>query len=213
MPEVKTYQQADEPSDQTPGTTWLNDNGKAYIRKLDLSWNYIGEWQLPNMHHLHVEGGTMLGPILGAHGLMPVNNPTLTGTATLNDIELADKQWTRTALENYISGALGDGSTSNNVTIGSNIAFGFGVLPHGGTVPLPKYLGDVTAKISDIVMLQVAPDEILHWNSRENDFWSRLICRVNPTTLVVSCYTETSVIHDKYMEGTVQYIIACMKTS
>lgn len=216
----KIYQQADEPDDDRPGTIWFDNRGKGWIKKMTGEWNYVGEWQLPNFHHLHVEGGSMLGPVRGAHGLMSAFNPAMEGTATLNDIDLADKQWTmdqintmRATLENYISGALG-GSTGN-FTIGSSIAFGYGTVNHDGVVPLPKYSGEITAKVSDVVALIVSPYDVDHWNSKSEGYWVKSVCKVNPSTLKVECYTvdylNPSGGDDKYKTGTAQYLIVCVK--
>ncbi len=212
MPVVKNYQQADEPSDLLPGTGWYKDDGKAYIRKLDGSWNYIGEWQLPNMHHLHLEGGTVLGPILGAHGLAPVDDPAFTGTATLNDIDLADKQWTteqmadlQTTLSQMIAAQIG--GTSGNITIGSNLAVGYGTIADGGTIPLPVYADNKRATKPEVWGVLVSMKTVtIHDGSEANDSVWDVSADVN---LVVSAKVVES--HWGTASGTANYIIICKR--
>lgn len=190
MAAVSTYQQAAEPTDMNPGTTWLKDDGSAYIRKLDLTWNYLGEWQLPHMHHLHIEGGTMLGPILGGHGLAPLNNPPFTGTATLNGLDLADKQWVtdqlstlQTVLTNLISNQIG--GTSGNITIGSNMAVGYGTVTDGGTIPLPTYADNKRAVKAEVWGVIVSQSSVTHGSGSEATNWiNECFADVN---LVVTC--------------------------
>jgi len=223
MPEVKTFQQASEPNDLTPGTKWYHDNGKAYIRKSDLSWNYIGEWELPNFHHLHLEGGSMLGSIGGAHGLCHSHNPAFTGTATLNDVDLADKQWTsdqfknlRTILENYISGKIG--GSSGNLSIGNNLAIGFNApgtdIPHGGTIPLPVYSDGKRASKNEVCGVIVSFSKNLTPNHPHNAFNGMSTCSVDANLVVTAIWHISGGgwdgDHGQYV-GAANYLILCKR--
>lgn len=190
MAAVSVYCQADEPTDLAPGTTWRKADGKEYVRKLDGTWNYTGEWQLPNMHHLSIEGGTMLGAILGAHGLAPTNNPAFTGTATLNDVDLADKQWATdqlTALQETLSNLITSqiGGTTGNITIGSNLAIGYGEVNDQGTIPLPVYSDNKRAVKAEVWGLLVSPKSVPHSSGSEATSWlNECFADVN---LLVTC--------------------------
>lgn len=221
MAVVNTYQQASEPTDLTPGTQWYRDDGKAYIRKLDLTWNYIGEWQRPNFNHLHVEGGTMLGPILGEHGLAPLNNPAFTGTATLNDVDLADKQWTsdqiealQTSLENFITGT--SNGTSGTLSIGNNLAIGYGQVKHGETIELPRYGGVAgqRAALSEVWAVLPSIHDLEGWNSKGNDYSFQSQVSVD-ANLKVTCSwlsTENSTVgYIEHYTGSINYIIICKR--
>lgn len=206
------YFQADEPTDLTPSTRWYRDDGKLFIRKIDLSWNYAGEWQLPNMHHLHLEGGTMLGAIDGAHGLAPVDNPAFTGTATLNAIDLADKQWAtdqlaalQTTLSQMIAAQIG--GTSGNITIGSNLAVGYGTIADGGTIPLPVYSDNKRATKPEVWGVLVSLKSVtVHDGSEANDAAWDVSADVN---LVVSAKVVGS--HWGTASGYANYIIICKR--
>lgn len=212
MPVANAYYQADEPTDLTPATRWYKDDGKLYIRKIDLSWNYAGEWQLPNMHHLHVEGGTMLGPILGAHGLAPTDNPAFTGTATLNTIDLADKQWAadqlttlQTTLTNLITNQVS--GSSGNITIGSNLAVGYGTVNDGGTIPLPTYSDNKRAVKAEVWGVLVSMKSVtVHDGSEANDSVWEVSADVN---LVVTAHVVES--HWGTKAGVANYVIICKR--
>jgi len=215
MSEAKTYQQASEPSDLTPGTTWLHDNGKAYIRKLDLTWNYVGEWELPNFHHLHLEGGSMLGPIGGAHGLCHSHNPAFTGTATLNDVDLADKQWIstqledlRSVLENYISGKMG--GTSGNVTVGNNMAIGFGTVQDGATIPLPTYADNTRASKSEVWGVLPSIKSMVGSNHPYVAFQYNMTCSVDANLVASSKWSGGGYVHEAG-QSQINYIIICKR--
>lgn len=220
MPAVSAYQQAVEPTDLKPGTLWYKDDGKAYIRKLDLTWNYIGEWQLPNMHHLHLEGGTMLGVILGDHGLAPSNNPQFTGTATLNNLDLADKQWVtdqlaelQTTLSDLISNQIGGGS--GTITIGNNLAIGYGEVADQGTVPLPKFADDKRATLAQVWAVMCSTKSCPHSSGSEATNWVDE-CFVNTSTLIVTCKIRIvsgggGANAGSGTSGTANYIIICKR--
>lgn len=212
MPQVNAYYQATEPSDLTPATRWYKDDGKLYIRKIDLTWNYAGEWQQPNLNHVHVEGATMLGPLLGNHGLAPLESPAFTGVATLNDIDLADKQWVsdqltalQTTLNNTISNQIG--GTTGNITIGSNMAVGYGTVADGGTIPLPVYSDNVRATKAQVWGVLVSMKSVtVHDGSEANDSVWEVSADVN---LVVTANVNES--HWGAKAGVANYIIICKR--
>lgn len=219
MPVANAYQQAVEPTDLTPGVRWFKDDGKAYIRKLDLTWNYIGEWELPNMHHLHLEGGTMLGPILGAHGLAPTDSPAFTGTPTLGSVDLADKQWTTdqlTALLDTVNKLISNqfGGGSGNLTIGNNMAVGYGTVADQGTIPLPVYADNKRAVKAEVWGLLVSQNSVPHSSGSEATNWiNECFADVN---LLVTCKTRITSggggsNAGSGTSGVANYIIACKR--
>jgi hypothetical protein len=190
MPVVSTYQQAIEPTDLTPGTTWLRDDGTAAVRKLDLTWNEIGNWELPNFGNVSIRGGTMLGPLLGAHGLAPLVDTPLTGVPTSNGIDLADQQWVKdqltamlTTINNLISNAIG--GTNGNITIGSNLAVGYGTVADGGTIPLPVFSDNTRADKSQVWGVLVSMNNAAYSTGSEATSWANK-CTVD-VNLVVTC--------------------------
>lgn len=190
MPVVNTYQQAVEPTDLTPGTTWLRDDGTAAIRKLDLSWNEIGNWELPYFNNLQRSGGTVLGPILGNHGLAPLDSPPFTGTPTINGVDAADKQWVTDQLTT-LQGTLNDllsnaiSGTSGNITIGSNLTVGYGTVFDGGTIPLPVFADNTRADKTQVWGVLVSMNKATYGTGSEATAWSN-DCSVD-SNLLVKC--------------------------
>lgn len=217
MPVVSTYQQAVEPTDLTPGITWLRNDGTAAIRKLDLTWNEIGKWQLPSFNNLPLTGGTMLGAILGQHGLAPLANPAFTGTATLGGVDLAPKQWTTdqlTALQTTISNQITSliGGTTGNITIGSNLAIGYGTVADGGTIPLPIYSDNKRAALAEVWSVLVSNNSTPHSSGAEATSWVDE-CFAN-ASLIVTCkirITSGGGGNNLSGNGTANYIIVCKR--
>ena len=151
MAEVKTYYQADEPTDLTPGTVWILEDGERRQRGTDGGWRDVGHVNLDNGGSVKRAGDSMDGALEGAHGLAPLYSPNFIGNAMLDDADLATKPWVnqeiaglKQAMLEQISSATKQGSPS--LSFGNSIAFGFGMVNHGGAVPLPKYSNNVPAK-------------------------------------------------------------------
>src|ERR1035437_7011845 len=212
MAVVSTYQQDDEPSDLTPGTGWLRGDGKEYVRKLDLSWNYVGEWQLSHKNNLPIEGGTMMGPILGSHGLAPLDNPAFTGAATQNGVDLADKDYLTNqlaALQLTLTSLITNqvGGTMGNITIGGNLAVGYGTVSDGGTIPLPIYADNVRASLSEVWGVLASMKSLTGHDGSEANDWT---FEVNvDASLNVTCTNVES--HWGTFTGVASYIVMCKR--
>lgn len=190
MAVASIYQQAVEPTDLTPGTLWLRDDGTSAVRKLDLTWNELGSWELPSWGNLPVAGGTMLGPILGNHGLAPLASPAFTGAPTINGIDAADKQWVtdqlttlQSTVNDLISNAIS--GTSGNITIGSNLTVGYGTVQDGGTIPLPVFADNTRADKSQVWGVMVSMNNAAYGTGSEATSWANK-CTVD-ANLLVTC--------------------------
>ncbi len=212
MAVASIYQQASEPTDLKPGTIWLGDDGVGKIRKLDGTWNTFGPWQEPNFGLLSLQGGTMLGPILGAHGLATLESPAFTGTPTINAVDAADKDFVtsqvealKTSLTALISNQFG--GTAGNITIGGNLAVGYGTVADGGTIPLPTYADNTRAAKAEVwgVMVSMATMPF-HDGAEANDSSFNIAVDVN---LNVTCQCVES--HWGTKTGTANYIILCKR--
>jgi len=216
MAEVKTYQGADEPTDMAPGTTWLKDDGNAVIRKPDGTWNLIGQWTVPNMGMVDIQGDTMLGPLLGAHGLAPLDSPDFTGTVQVAGEEVATKTWTteqlsdlQTTLEDFIGGQFSGSETT--ISIGNNLAIGYGnganAIPHGGAIPLPKYGDGSRAQLSEVVGVVVSVSSMaMNDGAEANTYvWTVSV----DANLTVTCKTVGT--HWGEHDGSANYLIICKR--
>ena len=219
MSEVKTYQQADEPTDTTPGTGWLRADGTKAQRDLSGAWVEKGSWTLENDGMLPKAGGAVTGAVTGNHGHAPMDSPAFTTNATLDGEDLSTKPWVQeqltnlqTELQNYIIEALGGGESS--LAIGQNIAFGYGTLAHGATVPLPTYSSGVKAVKSEIVLL------LASMYSAQDSTSDRAIaiaaeCWIDPDTLLVTArhrIVSGGGGSNWASDGSANYIIVCVKS-
>jgi len=215
--EVKTYQQADEPTDITPGTTWLRADGTKAQRDLSGAWVEKGSWTLEDDGMLPASGGAVTGAVTGNHGHAPADSPAFTTNATLDGEDLSTKTWVSeqiadlmTTIQDYIANALGGGESS--IAIGQNIAFGYGSVDNGSVVPLPTYSSGVKAVKSEIVLLLPS---IVYSNFRYRDQHRGVITvAIDPTTLIATAtydngHTETG---DTTYDVTIGYIIVCVKS-
>lgn len=154
MPLVETYYQADEPPQTAPGTVWLRADGTKAQRGLSGQWIEKGSWTEENDGMMSVNGGTVLGPVLGNHGHAPLDSPAFLGTMTLNGEEVPDKPWVNDqiqaaveAIQSFVNGVMTGGET---ISIGNDMAIGYGVVADGGTIPLPKYADGTRAILSEV---------------------------------------------------------------
>lgn len=215
MSEVKTYQQADEPTDITPGTTWLRADGTKAQRDLSGAWVEKGSWTLEDDGMLPASGGAVTGAVTGNHGHAPADSPAFTTNATLDGEDLSTKTWVSeqiadlmTTIQDYIANALGGGESS--ITLGQNIAFGYGTLTHGETVPLPTYSTGVKAVKAEIVLLLPSWNEMSIHDSASAHQHMTYYCSIDPDTLAVSSYTDGDNEGTKYHP--INYLIVCVKS-
>lgn len=217
MSEVKTYQQADEPTDATPGTVWLRANGTKAQRDLSGAWIEKGSWTLENDGMLPKAGGAVTGPVTGSHGHATLDSPAFTTNATLDGEDLATKAWVSeqiadlmTTIQDYISNAISGGESS--ITIGQNFVLAYGTVANGAAVPLPTYSSGVKAVKSEITLLIPF---LLYSNFRYRDQHRGCITiGIDPDTLIASVlwdngHTEAT---DISFTVTIGYAIACMKS-
>lgn len=219
MAEVKTYFQATEPTDSTPGTRWINVDGSRKIRGIDGVYRDDGNINLETCGNLSRQGGNMEGAIGGNHGLAPLDSPAFTTSATLEDEEVATKTWAQSlvddleeTLRDVITAAV-DGS-SPNLGIFDYLAVGYGSVAHGEAIPLPYYKlgavnGGTQAKLSELISVHVALKTIMSHSSDSSDLHPSWAISVDPATLVVTCQVVDA---DETHTGTVNYSIICGKT-
>ena len=210
--EVKAYYQADEPTDLNPGTQWFRDDGKAYIRKPDLTWNETGRWTEKNMGHVDIQGDTMLGSLEGDHGLAPLDSPPFTGIVTVNGEEVATKAWTteqlqalQESLQNFIGGQYS--GSEGTITIGNNLAIGFGgPIEHGAAIPLPLYGDGSRAHNSEVwgVIPSLHAIQVHDGGEANNTYWDISV----DANLVVTCHVTSR--WPEYF-GSVNYLIICKR--
>lgn len=217
MSEVKTYQQADEPTDVTPGTVWLRATGTKAQRDLTGAWVEKGSWTETNDGLLPLTGGAVTGPVTGSHGHAPLDSPAFTTNATLDGEDLSTKTWVSeqiadlmTTIQDYISNAISGGESS--ITIGQNFVLAYGTVANGGTVPLPTYSSGVKAVKSEITLLIPF---LLYSNFRYRDQHRSLITvGIDPDTLIATVTYDNG--HTEWLDTnftvTIGYAIACMKS-
>ena len=211
MAECKTYYQSGEPTDMTPGTTWIDDAGNRNVRGTNTAWRYAGNVNLDNMGSVNRAGDTMDGALEGAHGLASLYSAPLTGTPHVNYNEIADKPWVLTLLEackTTLRDEISDATrkTSSSMAIGENIAFGYDVVDHGNTIPLPSYSNGVMASKDEIVLLHVGMRTTLAGGDNGNA-WT--LFSVDPVTLIVTANMCPGPGYAHFYS--VNYVIVCMK--
>ena len=194
MAEVKTYHGADEPTDMAPGTTWRKDDGKEFARKPDGTWVQTGRWTERNCGHVDIQGDTMLGPLLGQHGLAPLDSPPFTGMPTISGGEIATKTWTtdqlsdlQKALQDFISGQFS--GSEGSITIGNNLAIGYGTRTNGQTIPLPVYGDKSNAFLTEVWAVMVSPADMGGSISGDIADIFTVHCSVD-SSLLLSCYIK-----------------------
>ena len=217
MSEVKTYQQADEPTDATPGTGWLRADGSKAQRDMSGAWVEKGSWTLENDGMLPKAGGAVTGAVIGNHGHAPMDSPAFTTNATLDGDDLATKVWVAqqiadlmTTIQDYISNAISGGESS--ITIGQNFVLAYGTVANGGTVPLPTYSSGVKAVKSEITLLIPF---LLDSNFRYRDqHHCRITVGIDPDTLIATVTYDNGhrEAGDIAFTVTIGYAIACMKS-
>jgi hypothetical protein len=218
MAAVQTYYQADEPNETTPGTVWLRSDGTKAQRDLSGNWIEKGSWVLEDDGLLSKNGGAVVGPITGNHGHAPTDSPAFTTNITLDGEDVPDKPWVtaqiedmQTALQTYVTEALSVGDTG--ISIGANLAFGYGIIAHGGTIPLPKYSDDTQATIGQICLLLVGPSTLARASGGEATYWV-YETSVDPTTLLVTARTRITSGgggNNAGVNGTANYSIICKR--
>ena len=209
MAECKTYFQSGEPTDQTPGTTWIDDSGNRLVRGINTAWRSAGNVNLDNLGAVKRAGDSMDGALEGAHGLAPLYSAPLTGTPHVNYNEIADKPWVLTLLEackTMLRDEISDATrkTSSSMAIGENIAFGCGVVGDGDLIPLPTYSNGSMATKDEIVLGPFVSFKVTRQGipTTATDF------SVDPITLKVTAKL--------YIEGSMNdclanYIVICLK--
>ena len=217
MSEVKTYQQADEPTDVTAGTTWLRADGTKAQRDFSGAWIEKGSWTLEDDGMLPAAGGAVTGAVTGNHGHATLDSPAFTTNATLDGEDLSTKTWVSeqisdlmTTIQDYIANALGGGESS--LAIGQNIAFGYGSVANGTVVPLPTYSSGVKAVKGEIDLLLPS---IAYSNFTSRDQHRNYVTlSIDPTTLIATAtydnqHNETG---DTTYDVTIGYLIVCVKS-
>ena len=214
MAEVKTYY-GTEPSDSSPGTMWLRTDGTKAQRDLSGVWIEKGSWTLEDDGLLSKEGGAVTGPVTGNHGHAPTDSPAFTTIITLDGEEVPDKPWVteqmtnmQTDLQNFITEALSGGESG--ISVGNNMAFGYGTLAHGAAVPLPKYSDDTRATLGQIVIMGAAlVDTHAITPSRAGDNMLGYKCKIDAATLVVTAQILMS--YQDWVATDAQYWIICVR--
>jgi hypothetical protein len=216
---VQSYYQADEPTDQTPGTIWYRDDGTMAQRDLSLAWVEKGNWLLTDNGMLSKEGGDVSGPVTGSHGHAPIDNPAFTGNITLDGEDVPDKPWVQAqmdaleeTIQRFIAEALA--GTDTTISIGNNMAVGVGTVVHGGAITLPKYADDTRADISEVWGAPfVSPAALARGNGSEATGMA-YECTVDPATLIVTCRTRITSGGggaNWAADGTANYLIICKR--
>jgi len=218
MAEVKTYYQADEPSDVAPGAMWLRSDGTKAQRGLSSEWIEKGSWTEVNDGMLPVVGGSMLGPVSGNHGHAPIDDPAFTGVMTLNGEEIPDKPWVTAAIEalqetlqNFITQSLTGGD--NSISVGNNLAIGIGEVADQGAITLPKFADDTRAVLGEVWGVLVSPKEYHHGIGSEATIMAHE-CYHDPMTLIVTCRTRILSGGGGAVSaaaGTANYLIICKR--
>jgi hypothetical protein len=224
MADVFTYYQSGEPTDMTPGTTWIDDGGYRRIKGINGAWLNAGNVNLDNLGSVNRSGDSMDGALQGAHGLAPLFSAQLTGTPRINSNEIADKPWVLTllhSLKTILRDEISDATrkTSGSMALGENIAFGWGckdplafpldpnrALAHGEIVPLPSYSSGVPASKEEIVLL--LPSVWREMGSAGSGNQWNINCDIDPETLIVNCDFDSG---SSSYTGHANYVIVCMK--
>jgi hypothetical protein len=208
---VNAYQQADEPADAVAGTQWFRDDGTWAIMGLDLNWNEMGLWTMPDHGHLPVAGGTMIGNILGGHGLAGLESPAFTGSPTIEGDEIATKPWTtvqldalQTTLQQFIASSFS--GSDGTLTIGNNLAIGYGTVANGATIPLPKYADDDRASLSEVWAVIPSVRSLTGRSDSITSFNWTITCSVDANLLVTCTFAGWSV-----PDASINYLIICTR--
>ena len=162
------YVQAQDPGAVGAGFEWLNTQTNLwYIRNASNSgWTRIGNLGMENCGNLPISGGEMMGPITGAHGLLPEDSPNATTSLKVDGFDVARiadlnavRQEVMASIRSALSGVVNVGSGSS---ILDKVAFavvdatltptanGSEATISAGTIALPTYPGGGTAQASEV---------------------------------------------------------------
>lgn len=227
------YIQTGDPGAVGCGYQWCNSStGVLYERNVaNNAWVTVGNVGLTNYGSLPITGGAMTGAITGVTGWAPLDAPNFTTSAKLSSVNLAtttDLSNLQTTLTNLINAQIASGFSALNssLSISNSIAWGYGTVYDGGTIPLPSY-SDRQALHSEIVVMLVAhsgyktlppsgPDYCAEMSTTNTGSEARShghTAYVNTSTRVVTCGTfaagDGAASNDSYAN----YVIICVKST
>lgn len=149
------FAQAQSPSG-TLGDVWVNVGTGMFCVYGASGWNPIFNINSPNGGMMPIGGADMAGPITGNHGLLPKNNPSMTGNGLLNDKDIVDIDRMQTYVKEQIDlklaanqasagGSTGSGSGGTGTTADVKVAVASGTKgpttgPLSGAVSSTDYL-------------------------------------------------------------------------
>lgn len=189
-----------EPVNPVPMQLW-GDPSTGILKCRNTSnsaWTILGSGCLANMGMVPIGGGTMTGPLRGAHGLAPLTDPAFTGNALLNGSPLATQTDVNTALQDlkdlilaqFTSAASSSSSSSSSGSI--EYAIACGVVSDNQTVDMPKFSDGYVASYGDICGVMASPaDQICYIGSEacHREWFTKII--PNGAGYTVRCYVHT----------------------
>ena len=162
MATVDVYAGTGSPGPTAVGTLWF-DAATGLLKNRDDAgaWNTLMQYNLHDGGIVSKGGGNLVGAITGTHGLAPVVNAALTGTATLNGDDLVTLSTLNAMIQDMqdqITSAVG-GSTATPGTDAFYIGIASGitditVTPNWEmTIPYPTFPDNTSATYGQCVYL------------------------------------------------------------
>lgn len=185
------------------------------------AWNVCGSGNVANLGMVPIGGGTITGPLKGAHGLSPLADPAFTGTALLNGSPLATQTDVNTALQDLKDLIIAQfttaasSSSSSSSSGGIEYAIGCGVVQDGNPIPMPFYSDGYPANYDEVCGVMAAPaDQICYIGSEacHREWFTKII--PNGAGYTVRCYVHTHDGSPKEADdklGQANFIIICAR--
>jgi hypothetical protein len=186
------YYQSAQPTVTAPsftGALWFNTNTNMLkILSSSNQWLDVLSSELDYGGLLNRGGGNMSGAITGAHGLLPIADSPMTGTATLNGIDIVTKADLQDAVDSlmaqFTSTTSSSGTSSSSTSSGKDVAWTQGVTSvttsgnswWTSNIAYPSFSsavsGNVTPSAAQIAVI-AAPADYTHppWGGESNQLY------------------------------------------
>ena len=209
------------------GYLWANPStGLVQARNTaNSAWVSQGNYNQVQGGALPLTGGMMQGAITGSSGFVGSDSPALTGSPSNNGVNLAtltDVANSATAVANQMNANIKSAiaAITGNFNISGQLAFGYGTVLDGATIPLPSYGGATprTAYQGEIVLMMVGAGVDTYGTGSPATQWQEK-WSVNAGTRVVTAGTTilsgggSGVYGSTAGTGLANYCIVCVRAS